>query len=329
MNHFTKTAGAIAALALIAPTLAQAADPTYAISGYLDLGAFHDYDGDNKLGSIARSNLAFSGGKQLDNGMSVTFKLSARFDMDSGRSEGEGSKPFWQGESSLGLKGSFGHRRLGRALDVISNNDWAFDPWGNGDRIASPAWQMWHYNYATDRTANNGNAEYGRLGNGIFYDSPTVGGFSLSYSGAFEKSTAAGGGRGANNGLALKYGASNVNAMLGYSRNSSGDTVTFLGGQVGLGALSLMGAYDESTYKAATTSKAKVYILGATYTLDKTTLRLGYGHLGGDVAKTDFIGAGASYALDKSLTTYLSVGNSKVSGGSGNTAYGVGMAYSF
>lgn len=115
------------------------------------------------MGAIKRSDIAVSGSEDLGHGLSIGFRFQHRLDLQTGLPEGQGSKPFWQGESTVGLRGGFGHLRLGRALDVVSNNDWRFDPWGNFHRIASPAWNNWHWNYATDRSSNNGSAEYDRL----------------------------------------------------------------------------------------------------------------------------------------------------------------------
>ena len=66
-----------------------------------------------------------------------------------------GHAPYWHGELTVGLKGPWGQVRVGRALDVIYGNDWTYDPWDNNNRIASPAWYFWHYNYPSDRTGSH------------------------------------------------------------------------------------------------------------------------------------------------------------------------------
>ena len=230
----------------------------------------------------------------------------------------------------MGLKGAFGAVRLGRALDVVYANDWAYDPWYNFNRIASPAWQFWHYNYASDRASNAGSPEYGRLANGVFYDSPSFGGFAAHLSGAFENSnTAPGSGSGNNFGASLNYDQGPASAMLAHSRNSSGDTVTFVGGKYTIGSLQVMGAYDTSTFSAAVDSKAKVFTLGAIYSFGLTSLKLGWGRLDLDGAKTNFVGLGADYSLSKRTTLYVSAGHNDPKGGSSTNAYGVGISHSF
>ena len=323
-----------AAIPFTATALLFASAPIHAqssvtISGLIDLGVYRGFDGVKNVGTIQRSNLAFSGTEDLGDGLAATFRLSHRFDADTGRQEGEGSKPFWQGESTVGLKGGWGSVRLGRALDAVWANDWAYDPWYNFNRIASPAWQYWHFNYSSDRTSNNGSPEYGRLANGVFYDSPSFGGFAVHFSGAFEKSSAAGAGTGNNAGVSLNYDQGPVSAMLATSKNSNDDTVTFLGGRYTIGSLSLMGAYDRSKFEAAVDSIAKVYTFGAAYKIGLAELKAGYGHLDVDGAKSQFLGLGADYWLSKRTSVYVSAGRNKPDAGESTTAYGVGIAHSF
>lgn len=329
MTMTRTTALAITLPALLLASAGAAAQSSVRISGMIDLGVYRGFDEQKHVGTIQRSNIAFSGNEDLGGGLAATFALSHRFDADTGSAEGAGSKPFWQGESSVGLKGGFGHLRLGRALDVISANDWAYDPWGNFDRVASPAWNNWHWNYASSRTSNNGSPEYGRLADGVFYDSPAMGGFTVHLSGAFENSGAPGAGTGNNSGLSLNYGQGPVSAMLATSRNSSGDTIQFLGASMKTGALTLMGAFDHTVYKAVVDSTAKVYTFGATYAMGVTTLKAGYGHRDVDGASSRFVGLGADYFLSKRSNLYVSLGHQKPSSASGKTAYGAGIAHRF
>ncbi|WP_119153477.1 porin [Caldimonas tepidiphila] len=300
------------------------------VSGFLDVGVYRGFDGNKMLGTIQRSNIAFSGGEDLGGGLSATWKLSHRLDLDTGTEEGAGRKPFWHGESTIGLKGGLGHLRLGRALDVVYANDWAYDPWYNFNRIASPAWNLWHYNYATDRTGNRGSAEYGRLSRGVFYDSPSLRGVTLHLSGAFKDSAPApGAGTDRNFGASLNYDSAAISLMAARSMNSSGDTVKFFGGKYTVGGLQLMGAYDVSVFKAAVDSEAKVATLGAVYGLGATALKVGVGHLDADGLKTAFVGLGADRHLSKRTTLYVSAGQNRPKAGNSSSAYGAGLSHSF
>jgi len=329
MSMFRSHAARLVTTALALAAAAAHAESSVTISGLIDLGVYRGFDETKNVGTIQRSNLAFSGTEDLGDGLAATFKLSHRFDADTGQPEGAGSKPFWQGESTVGLKGSWGSIRIGRALDAVWANDWAYDPWYNFNRIASPAWQYWHYDYASDRTSNSGSAEYGRLANGVFYDSPGFGGFAFHLSGAFENSTATGAGTENNAGLSLNYDQGPVSVMLAHSKNSSDDTVTFVGAKYSFGSFSLMGAYDKSKFEGAVDSDAKVYTLGATYKIGAVELKAGYGHLDVDGAKAQFLGLGADYWLSKRTSVFFSAGHNKPDGGDSSSAYGVGVAHSF
>jgi len=117
--------------------------------------------------------------------------------------------------------------------------------------------------------------------------------------------------------------------MLAASKNSSGDTVTFLGGKYSFGDWAVMGAYDKSKFKAVVDSNATVYTLGATYKIGAGELKAGYGHLDVDGAKSQFFGLGGDYWLSKRTEIYVSAGRNKPSAGSSASAYGGGVAHSF
>ena len=312
---------------LLATALPAAAQSTVQIGGYLDAGVFRDFDKTSKLGTIQRSNLAFSGTEDLGGGLKATFRLSTRFDLDTGLPEGAGSKPFWHDESTVGLQGGWGQLRLGRALSAMWAQDWKFDPWANFNRVASPAWYFWHYLTPTDRASNNGSAEYGRMANGVFYDSPTMGGFTLHLSASPERTTAPGrDGRGYS--ASLNYDQGPLAAMLAYERNGSGDRDVFVAGKYRFGALALMAAYDE-TKSGDTSDKARATTLGATYTMGATTLKAGYGRQRLNDDTNHFASLGADYALSKRTTVYASLGHQRYDHEPSRTAFGVGMAHTF
>lgn len=232
-------------------------------------------------------------------------------------------KPFFHGESTVGLKGGFGSIQFGRRLDAISLNDWDFDPWFNFDRVASPAWDLWHYNFPSDPKGNNGTAEYGRLNNGVFYDSPNIGGASLHLSTSPEKATGD-----ANKPLtaALKYKNGFFSGMVAHGKNSAGNTDSFVGVKTTFSDFSVMGAYDVSK---AGVSKAKSTTLGATYRIDVTTLRAGWGQVSVNGVKAEkVLGLGATYNLSKRTSLYVDFAHKTFPTTSANT-YGVGIAHSF
>jgi predicted porin len=313
----------VIAIHCVLASAGAAAQSNVNISGMIDIGVYRDTASKWNVGSIQRSNIAFSGNEDLGGGLKATFKLSHRFDPDVGQAEGAPNKPFWHGESTVGLKGAFGALRLGRALDAIYANDWNYDPWWNFDRVASPAWDLWHYNYPSDPKANNGSPEYGRLNNGIFYDSPSFGGAALHLSTSPEKRPgdkrrpAAG---------SLTFEQGPVAAMAGYGKNSGGQEDKFFAVRGTIAELALMGAYNISEDGP---SEAKTATLGAQYTIGTFTLNAGWGQVKVDGVKAErVVAGGVVYALSKRTNVYADVASKRFPNDS-NTVYGVGMAHSF
>ena len=317
----------MSSLLCLAPVATAQETSTVTVSGFLDAGVFRGFDKVNQLGTIQRSNLAFSGVEDLGGGLKATFRLSTRFDMGDGMSEDAGKKPFWHDESTVGLAGSFGKVRLGRALSAVWANDWEFDPWSNNNRVASPAWYYWHPLTPTDRVSNNGSAEYGRINNGIFYDSPTLGGFTVHLSAATERTDAEGrDGRGY--AASLNYAQDAISGMLSYERNGSGDRDVFVAGKYNFGQLALMAAYDDSRM-ADRGDKSRAATLGATYQVNAVTFKAGYGHQRYNDDTNQFVSLGAEYAFSKRTTLYASLGHQRYEHQGSRTAFGVGMSHAF
>lgn len=321
---------ACAVLATLAASVPAWAQSSVSISGLLDAGVYRGFDGVNQLGTIQRSNVAISGFEDLGGGNKAIFRLSTRLDLDTGESEGVGFKPYWHDESTVGLQGGWGTVRIGRALTPMWAQDWKFDPWGNFNRIASPAWHQWHALTPSDPYGNNGTAEYGRINNGIFYDSPKMAGFTLRLSasperqselGATQRPYAAG----------LEYEQHGVSALAAYERNSVGDKNTFLAGKYSFGSAAVMLAHDESRSagKVVDAGKSRATTLGGTYNLGATTLKAGYGHQRLNQDTHRFVSVGADYALSKRTTLYASLGHKRDANVESRTAFGVGVSHAF
>jgi len=313
------------ALALPLPVMAQS---SVSISGMLDLGVYRGFDGVAQVGTIQRSNVALTGVEALGGGLKAVFRLSARTEMDTGASEGAGYKPMFHDESTVGLQGAWGTLRAGRAMTAMWANDWKFDPWANFNRIASPAWQQWHYLTPSDPFSNNGTAEYGRLSNGIFYDSPAIGGFTVRFSGAP--------GRDADPratvrpvSTVLEYGRGAIAAMAAYERNSIGDKDVFVGAKYTVRGWALMAARDDSR-ELATGGRSQSTTVGASYRLNRTvTLKTGYGRQRLNVAIHHFASLGADYALSRRTTLYGSFGYKRDALVPARTSFGFGMSHTF
>ena len=299
-----------------------------AVNGLLDIGVFRGFDGADQVGTIGRSNVAVSGAEDLGGGMKATFRLSTRLELDTGRSEGAGAKPFWHDEATVGLKGGFGAVRFGRALTALWAHDWKFDPWANNNRIASPAWEQWHYLTPSEPYGNAGGAEYGRLNNGIFYDSPTLHGLTLHLSLSPERQPEAGA-TGHPYSVALEYGGAAAAAMLAFERNSRGDRVGFVAGRYRFDAVTLTAAYDDSR-GVADSGRSRAVTLGAAYQVGRATLKAGFGRQRLNDQTRRFASMGADYAFSKRTTLYASLGHRSYRSDAGNaTAFGLGLSHAF
>lgn len=324
MQYNTSWLLAAAAMTAVTPVLAQS---SVTINGLLDTGVYRGFDGANQVGTIQRSNLAFNGVEDLRGGVKAVFRLSTRFELDTGQSEGAGAKPFWHDESTIGLQGSWGTVRAGRAMTAMWANDWKFDPWANFNRIASPAWYQWHYLTPSEPYGNNGRADYGRINNGIFYDSPTFKGVTLRLSGSPEVNTALGE-RGRPYSAVLEYGQGALAGMAAFERNSIGDRDTFLAGKYSVGPAAVMLAWDYSrTPDNLATSRAAT--LGATWRVGATTLKAGYGRQRLDAELKHFASLGADYAFSRRTTLYASLGHNRGQQPSARSSFGVGLSHGF
>jgi hypothetical protein len=330
MKKLTRLNAALG-MALAVTGVAQAAEDSYKFSGTLDLGYFRDYDDKNKTGSISRSNVAFDGLKDLGNGMAGTVKLNARFWLHEKDSKeilfNEDSKYPFAGEATVGLKGDFGHVRVGRATTAMWTNDWAFDAWYNYDSIASPAWWLWHGNSPADKNASKTNASFARLNNGVFYASPKFGGgFSVDASVGLKKQT---GDKNNSTSVALKYGQGDFNAMFATEKTPTGNTVNFVGANYKMGAITVMGGYDDE--KLAAGGKNRSATASARLTDGKMSYMVGFGRQL-DYNNANFFSLGANYAYKPNTNLYVSYGNqAKGFWGSKKSAdaIGVGVNYSF
>lgn len=295
--------------------------------GFLDIGVYSDKNNDTHVGNIQRSHLQLTGARDIGDGLTATFKLRSRFDLNTGNLEGASgvgtnsvSKPFFQGESTVGLKGGFGGVRLGRALDAVQSQDWAFDPWENNDRVASPAWDLWHWNYSAD--PRGGGA--GRVASAVFYDSPKLANMALHVS--YSPETAYGD-LAKTQSASLVFDNGTFAAMLGSGKNSAGATEKSVGLRGNFQALSVMAM---SNISKSISSTANTTTFGAEYKLGTTTLKMGWGQVDVDGALGErLFSIGASRKIHKDFTAYVDAASKQFPGEDAKNIYGVGVTYSF
>ncbi|WP_189493143.1 porin [Formosimonas limnophila] len=139
--------------------------------GYQKFSHEFDNDGFNQSGN-GETRLGIKGEEDLGNGLAATFQLEGRFDGDTGSKteKDDGSQlAFFDRESTVGLKGSFGHVRFGRSVAAM---DKALDRYVVGERVAT----LWDPYASSTRHSNT-----------MFYDFASGG-----FDGGFHVSTKGG-----------------------------------------------------------------------------------------------------------------------------------------
>ena len=346
-----KTLVALAALA-VTSAFAQS---TVTISGVLDVGVYYrntnkenafpapvNFDNVNSINMVAGSSnrITFSGVEDLGGGLAATFAASMRFAPGNGGLEaGIRDRPLFHGESTVGLRGGFGAFKMGRWLTALNQvNGGTIDPSGVTTVALLPYFAGFASSYLSGGEA--------RIGNALFYSTPTFGGFSgnlsLGLSKGFTGKTS--------QSVSGAYNNGPVNAFVGYERNNAGDRMTQLGANYDLGVAKLYASAGRvkggtandrlnQTFLASTSSAfgfysgglangtsdpvgqgvvavdgtITTYTIAASVPLGAATLRAGYLRSTGDVVgavRTDAdskASLGVSYALSKRTSVYTDV----------------------
>jgi len=139
------------ALAILGSTAGAAnAASSVTMYGRVDVG-YEKVTGTNTTQSGGgETRFGIKGNEDLGNGLAATFQLEGRFDLDTGAKTS--GKDFFDRESTVGLKGSFGHVRFGRSVSAM---DRALGGYAPGERVA---------------TAFDPYASLTRHSNSMFYD---------------------------------------------------------------------------------------------------------------------------------------------------------------
>ncbi|HRP98583.1 MAG TPA: porin [Rhodocyclaceae bacterium] len=288
------------ACALAATAAGAQAQSNVKVYGLVDLGVVHRSNGFTGIERGKNNRLGFQGSEDLGNGLSATFHLQTRFKTDTG--EQERPTIFWQGESTVGLASkTWGALRMGRAVTPMNQTNWKFEPWeSSGFNASLNAFQLGNFTFSADGTndAALGSANFIRIPNAVFYNSPTLHGFSLAVAGQVEKDANA---RGRNNGFALNYDSGPVALMLAGEENTDRDRIGFVGASYTLGAARLMGSFSRIDHREREDESS--YVLGATYALGSGMLRAGFGRdIDLDVSR---VSVGYLHSLSKRTKVYL------------------------
>lgn len=293
------------ALAVLAASGAAMAQSSVTIYGRLDasVGTIDQLatGSDSKLFSggtvgLTTPRLGFMGKEDLGGGLSATFKLEQRIDIDTGALQ----SPSFKGESSVGLAGGFGAVRAGRMttsfddVRALSNKYNVFD--SNGFTPTS----------AVFKNATN-NKDYSSRANGMVrYDSPSLGGVYGSAAYAFEQTAGA---DDTVTSLMLGYKTGGLNVAVGYQDEKTKQAYTALAASYDFGSFALSGGYHTRKADAATGGKDTEYNLGVELPVGVVKVSAGYAASetkvgGAKESESSGFGLGAKYSLSKRTSLY-------------------------
>lgn len=295
------------------------------VYGYIDMGIVKETNTATRLDRGMNNWLGVRGTEDLGGGLNALFNVQMRFNPDTGMQE----KPtLFQGETTVGLAGnSLGKLRIGRALTPFWATKWAYEPWWDSQFMGSiGAYQ--NGSYSSDPTNALGFANFSRIPNGVFYDSPEFGGVQFRVASEVEK---AAGATGRTMSFAASYNNGPLSASASYEKNNLKDDILFLGATYKLSALTLMGGYGKVQLLNAPKSENN-YTLAAAYALGTDTIRAGYGQIN-DVGGTTLgtsqhkIAVGYNHPLSKRTNVYADLYREKTATSMNGIA--VGMNHSF
>jgi predicted porin len=337
-DHMKKSLIALAVLAASGAALAQSSVQVYGIVDAWVGSERLQVDNGNGLqgvrqtllgsGGISGSRFGFKGTEDLGGGLKANFLLEQGFSIDDGKAAEVGKQ--FSRQAYVGFSGGFGEVKLGKiwtAYDDISGaTNSAFDS----------AFSATAKVFASGLYNPNPN-------NGLYYATPSFGGFSgaLSYALGEDKSAT----QSASKVWAahVKYEEGPIFAGLAYQREDDGipgnDAIKFtrLNGSYDFGVVKALASYGRVT---AGNDKTNEYHLGADVPLGgNLTLSGGYAYsklkvAGASSGKARGIGIALGYNLSKRTMAYAGVNNSKWEDSTGQTVlkynlYAVGVKHTF
>ena len=303
------------------------------IYGSIDAGLVKETDTTLKIGKRSSNTLGFKGTEELGNGLKAIFQLEMRYEPDTGTVEmgGTNQRPLFQGQSRVGLQGSFGTVRIGRGLTSYQESTNAFEPF-HGIPAAQgflTDLQTGGDTYSSDALGQAGNSR-NRFSNAVFYNSPEIAGFQVNASMASKE----------NNGLATaivgrgtiaapQYGIGaqpSVNPysisatykngpaalMVAAERNAIETKLLSIAGSIMVSPdLKLMATatHQDREHTMANQWTSRSWVLGANYTVGAGKVMAGYGQkvegiLNNGERKTKQFSVGYEYSLSKRTYIY-------------------------
>lgn len=272
-------------------------------------------------GGQSTSRWGVRGSEDLGGGLSAVFQFEAGVKTDTGASDAA----FWQRTSTVGLAGGFGTVRLGRTYTPSFLQQGSWDVLGYGLYGNHLSWSVNPTNLGT----NSATAGSVRFSNGVFYNSPNWGGFTVNAAYSAGEQNTAPTSRGNAFSLAANY-AHKVFSVGGYydSENNTATPVAKLkrygvGGGMNFGPARVLASYSIADPDGAS-NKAKFMSVGAGVKLGAGEVLVQYTDARQEVAagtepKTQTIGLAYVHSLSKRTNLYASAGVAR------NNATGTGV----
>ncbi|MCG2585879.1 porin [Massilia sp. TS11] len=306
------------------------AETSVTIYGVLDAGFVKRNDQTLTIGKRDNNRLGFKGVEDLGGGLKALFQLETRFEPDTGTNEST-TRPFWQGQSRVGLQGDFGTIRIGRGLTALQETATFYDPWHGLPSVTGFHADVMVAGLNSDPSSGAGNSG-NRHSNAVFYNSPEVNGFSVFADMATKEANGsvaivgrgtaaapqyAANAEGSTNpfSIAGQYKSGQLNAFIAYERNAIETKATMLGASVQANAdVKLMASYTklDMEHTKAFDSTVKAWVIGAHVNYGPGKFLLGYGQKSPEgLAKTKQFSLGYEYSLSKRTYLYVDATNKK------------------
>jgi predicted porin len=363
--------------AFAAPSFAQSSVTVFGIvdaavsradNGQSNLSYFNDWQvgrtGRWVMHSAAGSRLGVRGSEDLGGGWRAGFLLDHRFEPDTGSVEPRDgvsftggvrsyTAGFWNAQSYVSLSNPFGEVRMGRIATPTFLIGIQSDPWG------------YDYNLAGFAGYTRGGNIIGAARNAVWYNTPTLAGFTLQLLvGAGEggaSATATNAPNGRNVGAALRYQSGPIWAAFGFNDSDRSDSIKNRTTQVAF-------TYDFKVVKSffnysigknnlASNASTKSWLIGAHVPAGPGYLRAGVGRFdpaagfntnsivpGATAAttpnpyaaypvtlgqNTDKFGVGYVYTLSKRTAATVDYGTAKTETYSRSSGFQAGLKHSF
>lgn len=290
---------------------AAAAQSSVTIYGKLDQGFGKKIGSEDKtLLDAAGSRLGFKGVEDLGGGLAATFGMEHRFTPSSGAANAN----FWQGYSTVGLQGSFGHVRIGRDYSVaflMAQNQ--IDPFG-GDTVAG----------LRDTGMRAGGLGVVRFGTQAEYHFSAAG-FNFGAQIADASANSADGDAKNGYALAANYAAGPLFVGIGFENGvDADDDLLSIGARYNFGFATLSAGYSKGTSVAGNDQKGA--IIGANIPVGAGDFKIGYAKASDDLANK--WGIGYHYNLSKRTKLYADYARDSKAIGP-KTGYDLGIQHNF